>query len=75
MIRNSKVYFALLNFLGVQSTDHDLWINFREQDLHRTAFRFFAVPLNVGSVFIRPIFVQPLFRPVFQASDLEKSLK
>ena len=34
MIR-SKLYFALLNLYSAQFTDDNLWMNFREQDLHR----------------------------------------
>ena len=31
----SKLNFALLNLYTAQFTDANLWMNFREQDLHR----------------------------------------
>ena len=56
MIRKSKVYFALLNFLGVQSAD-DLWVNFREQDLHRKVFRIFLRVLSKSDWFLSDQFL------------------
>ena len=36
----SKLNFALLNLYTAQFTDANLWMNFREQDLHRPVVVF-----------------------------------
>ena len=35
-----KIYFVLLNAIGAQSSNDNIWVNFREQDLHRDVFIF-----------------------------------
>ena len=73
MIRKSKVFFVLLNFLGVQST-HDIWINFREQDLHRTMFRFFA-SLSKSNQFLSDLFFRTSSKAIFLVElDMDQTL-
>lgn len=43
-----KIYFVLLNAIGAQSSNDNIWMNFREQDLHRDVFIFNFQGFRIG---------------------------
>ena len=68
-----KIYFVLLNAIGAQSSNDNIWMNFREQDLHRDVFIFNFWRLKIVKYTWWTIWQSYLFGGVGYGPDIDDS--